>query len=92
VVYVHFENGGGPPGRQSLARGPYLSVLIDGRHPLVDDGERTFWLAFEADDGWHVAAGGSGAAPVWPSARCSDTGNPVEGLDDPTGTPAEPQE
>jgi hypothetical protein len=75
VVYVHFENRGGLPGRQSLARDSYLSVRIDGRHLLVDDGGQTFRLAFLADDGWHVEAGRSGAAPVWPSARFSDTGN-----------------
>jgi hypothetical protein len=70
---VHFENWGGLPGRQNFVRGPYHSVRIDAGQLFAGDGGRTIWLAFEADDGWHVEAGGSGAASVWPAARFSDS-------------------
>jgi hypothetical protein len=81
-----------PAGRQSLVRGPYHAVRIDGGQLFADDGGRTFCLAFLADDGWHVEAGNSGAALVWPAARLSDSGNPDEGLDDPTATQPTPGE
>ena len=90
MVYVHFENRGGPPGKQSLVRGPYHAVRIDAGQLFVDDAGQTFCLAFLAYDGWHVEAGSSGAAPVWPSARFSDSGNPDERFDDPTGTQPTP--